>query len=131
MKTRLASPHPALAPVGAVEDGAPHASEHPQAVEDVPHRGHHRQGGRPVGALVLAHHGHVHQAVHRRQHGAAKGRPQVFEIGALHVSPQQVHGASPLSAHRQANKKAGQGNRHLSLSPYPACHFSVEWRALQ
>ena len=126
-KDPVGLPDPALAPVGTVEDGASHTGEHPQTVKNVPHRGHHRQGRRPVGPLVLAHHGHVHQAVHRSQHGAAKGGAQIAKIGLLDVSPQQIHGCSlpspPAPCPGQQKSRTGQqASQPITLSSLPFLH---------
>ena len=110
--SRSPSPH-------GEKDGAADARQKAQAVDDVPHRGHHCQGGGAVGPLVLPHHGHVHDAVDGAGEGAAEGRPQVAEIELPDISGQQVHGfASSLSKsapgrRKKPDKKTGVSACHL------------------
>ena len=68
------------APAKTENDAAADARQKAQAVDDVPHRGDHRQRRCARGALILADHGRIHQTVNAGNQGAAKGGGQIAEI---------------------------------------------------
>ena len=84
---------PADLPVALSADGAQQhrpadAHEQPQAVNDVPDGGHHRQRRSPLRPVVLAHHGHVHNGVDGGDQRAAEGGGQILEVKGFDLAVQ-------------------------------------------
>ena len=118
-----------LPPVRTGQHRTPNAGQQTQAVNDVPHRRHHSQRRCAVRPLILPHHRHVHQTIYRGQHGTAKGRAQILEVGVLYISSQQIHRFVPLPSLvflfgpapcRKKSRTGQQASQSVTLSSLPS-----------